>query len=305
MRLDELPEYWQAYGAVSAVIIGGKLERPLRAAQRDALVAWIRSGGTLVVSGIMSRQGVKETFIEDLLPVQLVGLRDLDRLTGLTQRYGGSIVGSGDGRICEAFVADGRTVVGQEELPLIAVRHLGFGAVVYLAFDWRMAAFRDWSGCGAMWEELMGLGYRRPLNVDGSALVHGKDRIGGILSQVVGMRVLCGRAVGASVAAYVATAGLLYFSREDEDRMRELMDKNNKGAMGDEERAEMEAYRRVGNLLGMLQDRAASCWKIKRRRDFGRGWPTARLLLAQRSPPSREPTGTGAGRTAQRRTKRT
>ena len=48
----------------------------------------------------------------------------------------------------------------------------------------------------------------------------------------------------------------LKFSREDEDRMRELMDKNNKGAIGDEERLEMETYRRVGNLVGILQARA-------------------------------------------------
>ena len=46
------------------------------------------------------------------------------------------------------------------------------------------------------------------------------------------------------------------FSADDEQRMQELMDKNNKGTITDEERAEMESYRRVGNFLGIMQARA-------------------------------------------------
>jgi hypothetical protein len=48
----------------------------------------------------------------------------------------------------------------------------------------------------------------------------------------------------------------LSFSREDQDRMRELMDRNNQGSLTDSERAEMESFRRVGTLLGILQARA-------------------------------------------------
>ena len=48
----------------------------------------------------------------------------------------------------------------------------------------------------------------------------------------------------------------LRFSKEDEDRMRELMDRNNRGAIAQQERAEMETYRRIGSLLGILQARA-------------------------------------------------
>lgn len=48
----------------------------------------------------------------------------------------------------------------------------------------------------------------------------------------------------------------LKFGEEDEDRMRDLMDKNNRGSIGEQERVEMETYRRIGNLLGILQARA-------------------------------------------------
>jgi hypothetical protein len=48
----------------------------------------------------------------------------------------------------------------------------------------------------------------------------------------------------------------LSFAREDQDRMRELMDRNNQGLLSDSEQAEMESFRRVGTLLGILQARA-------------------------------------------------
>ncbi len=48
----------------------------------------------------------------------------------------------------------------------------------------------------------------------------------------------------------------LAFAREDQERMRELMERNNEGLLTDAERAEMEGFRRVGALLGILQARA-------------------------------------------------
>lgn len=48
----------------------------------------------------------------------------------------------------------------------------------------------------------------------------------------------------------------LAFSPEDEQRMRELMERNNQGSLTESERAEMEGFRRVGTLLGILQSRA-------------------------------------------------
>lgn len=48
----------------------------------------------------------------------------------------------------------------------------------------------------------------------------------------------------------------LSFAHEDQERMRQLMDRNNQGLLTDSEREEMESFRRVGTLLGILQARA-------------------------------------------------
>jgi hypothetical protein len=46
------------------------------------------------------------------------------------------------------------------------------------------------------------------------------------------------------------------FTSEDEQRMRELMDRNNQGTITAGELAEMEGYRRVGAFLGVMQAKA-------------------------------------------------
>ena len=48
----------------------------------------------------------------------------------------------------------------------------------------------------------------------------------------------------------------LAFSPADQERMRELMERNNQGPLTESERVEMEGFRRVGALLGILQSRA-------------------------------------------------
>jgi len=46
------------------------------------------------------------------------------------------------------------------------------------------------------------------------------------------------------------------FSPDDEARMRELMDKNNRGTITAEEQAQMEAFRQAGSFLAIAQNTA-------------------------------------------------
>ena len=48
----------------------------------------------------------------------------------------------------------------------------------------------------------------------------------------------------------------LWFSETQNTRMRELGETNAQGTITETERAEMESYRRVGNLLALLQAKA-------------------------------------------------
>ena len=46
------------------------------------------------------------------------------------------------------------------------------------------------------------------------------------------------------------------FSADDEKRMRELLERNNQGALSADEQAQMEAFRQVGSFLAIMQAKA-------------------------------------------------
>ena len=46
------------------------------------------------------------------------------------------------------------------------------------------------------------------------------------------------------------------FTEQDRERMSELADKNNKGTITEDEKVEMEGYRRVGTFLALVQSKA-------------------------------------------------
>ncbi len=48
----------------------------------------------------------------------------------------------------------------------------------------------------------------------------------------------------------------IHFSAADEQKMRELMEKNNQGTIAPEEQAEMEAFRQIGSFLAIVQAKA-------------------------------------------------
>lgn len=48
----------------------------------------------------------------------------------------------------------------------------------------------------------------------------------------------------------------LKFSEAQNERMRELADKSNRGVLSEDDRQMIESFRRVGNLLALLQSNA-------------------------------------------------
>ena len=56
----------------------------------------------------------------------------------------------------------------------------------------------------------------------------------------------------------------LRFPSSDEQRMRELMEKNNLGTITPDEQAEMEAFRQIGSFLAIVQATAGCVRSGKR-----------------------------------------
>lgn len=61
------------------------------------------------------------------------------------------------------------------------------------------------------------------------------------------------------------------FTEADRERMRQLADKNNRGALTEDEQVEMEGYRRVGTFLGLMQSKARLALGTKPSDRLGQG----------------------------------
>jgi hypothetical protein len=63
------------------------------------------------------------------------------------------------------------------------------------------------------------------------------------------------------LARYILTLG---FDEKDQARMRELAERNQEGALSEEEREELHNYVRVGHLLALLHSKARKSLKHKK-----------------------------------------
>lgn len=72
------------------------------------------------------------------------------------------------------------------------------------------------------------------------------------------------RAHGGSLSAELARFLLsIDFTEEDEDRMQDLADRSSAGTLTRQERAEMDGYLHISNLLAVLQSNARVALKLR------------------------------------------
>jgi hypothetical protein len=147
-----LPDTWKGYDSIDLVVIRDiSLESyNISRNQQTALIEWIYSGGTLLISGGSNIQYLLGSFLEPLLPVTSMRLKTETNLPILTQLFGLSFdsqrpdkVGTGRFELIESRLRDDSRslVTTEEETPIIAEREIGDGKVVFLAFDYSAPGF--------------------------------------------------------------------------------------------------------------------------------------------------------------------
>jgi len=140
---NRLPSDWKGYDSISLLVIRDiSLEtHRISQGQQNALIEWILSGGTLLVSG--GSQYLNKSFLEPLLPVDALNLakqKTANALPLLTKLFGINFN--------ERFVLidsrlnpKGKALVMEDGIPIIAERELGDGKIVFLAFDYSLKPF--------------------------------------------------------------------------------------------------------------------------------------------------------------------
>jgi hypothetical protein len=160
LTLDQLPAVGPAWDALDLLVLNNIDTADLEPAQFKALQGWLAVGGQLIVTGGPNWRKTSAG-LGDLLPVSVGGSissPDLSALSELT----GSAVGDGPFVVAQGTLRDGRTLLAQDDLLLLARRREGLGQVDWLALDLALAPLRDWPGNDRLWGALLATPDRAP-----------------------------------------------------------------------------------------------------------------------------------------------
>jgi hypothetical protein len=150
LDVAHLPDVGAAWRPLDVLVFSGADSGRLAPEQREALAAWLNTGGQLVVAGGSSWQQTVAAFSE-WLPVTPTGSRTIDDLPGLRRQTGSAFRDPGPYLVTESSLRTGEVLVHEEGLPLLARGAAGRGAVYFLALDPNAAPLLDWAGSAELW----------------------------------------------------------------------------------------------------------------------------------------------------------
>lgn len=150
LQPDELPEEWQGYSALTALIwLDGRATEIRGSAQIDALKQWISTGGTFCVARA-NTVGLAGTAIADLLPVKLGASRELPTL-------GSGRLPAGPMVVLGSSLRKGALRAVQDEIPIVVESAQDAGRIIFLAADPARDPFVGWAEAGEFWKWLLHL----------------------------------------------------------------------------------------------------------------------------------------------------
>jgi hypothetical protein len=137
-----LPRDRAGYGAVRTVVFNSLPPDSLDACQREALLQYLLAGGNLVLAAPPGDADPTGTWLEQYLPVHIVGRRMADRIAmvpGTTDSAESkSSIEALKFRefvdVCEAADAGGETLIGDANYVHAAFKRVGLGRVVFTSF---------------------------------------------------------------------------------------------------------------------------------------------------------------------------
>src|SRR5919205_819480 len=175
-----VPERAQLLGSFDCLIIDNAATAQLRPEQLEAIQVWVGTGGLLIEVGGSTWQSTLGPLPPDLLPVEPVGLTNLDSLSSLGDFMEVPLDAPGPWLVTQSRARTdrgARVVVAQDGVPLVVASKRGDGTVIYLAFEPTSRNFRQWAGNEALWRFL--ITHAAVDNGVGSALVRPYLRWGG------------------------------------------------------------------------------------------------------------------------------
>lgn len=154
LKSEQLPEDSILLEGLDMLVINNYTTGNLGNVRTDAIKAWVKEGGTLVLAG---GAGYAKTIqgLEELSPVDYSGHADVTSLKELEKATGKSLSLDGAFPISAGKLKDGARMIYQGEQPLFASWDVSKGTVIYAAYDISMEPLQSWSGHADVWNTVL------------------------------------------------------------------------------------------------------------------------------------------------------
>ncbi|MBI3243859.1 MAG: hypothetical protein HYZ49_16370 [Chloroflexi bacterium] len=161
LTVEDLPPAAQAWRGLDVLIISDIDTGLLNAEQKDALKAWLSSGGRLITVAGPNWQKLAAG-LADILPIVPTGTRTLSSFATLGSYAsdvapGGSLISAtGD------LQSSSAVVVSAGGVPLVAERLYGYGKSILFTFDPALSPIKNWRGIEGVYRNVLAVSTDRP-----------------------------------------------------------------------------------------------------------------------------------------------
>jgi hypothetical protein len=157
VRPQFLPESWYGYDSVGLLILRSDTIGQLRDRQFQALIQWLRQGGSMVLGTGLNYGSLSEGRMQRILPIIVEGHRQINKIQSMRQFCSRELVADEPFLVLSTGIEGSRVLVKENDIPIIVRKRTGFGQVVFLAFDFNSPPFSQWNGRSRFWEKLLSL----------------------------------------------------------------------------------------------------------------------------------------------------
>lgn len=152
-----LPDHWQGYDGISALIIHGVSLESLSTKQFEAMQKWLAQGGVIVISGGPDYALLRTPRLAELLPATPVAV---EQITAPDFLGGNDLIS-----VHRLIHQQGRVLKRAADLPLLIEQKNGHGRVLYMTFDIARPPFDHWPGMPSLWTQQLRLSSALPLEL--------------------------------------------------------------------------------------------------------------------------------------------
>jgi len=163
---EELPRDSVMLDMIDVLVINDMPTSEWNQSSVQAIKDWVVKGGTLVLSGGAGYAKTSEAFL-DIAAAQASGLTTLESADVLAASGGAELKFDQPITVSNGRIVAGTIELAEGSLPLAVNREVGFGSVLYVAFDPSLSPLASWPGSAILWSKLLKDSLFNPLGTVG------------------------------------------------------------------------------------------------------------------------------------------